>query len=153
MVLLGIFPFFVFVDGKLNKERTFEDGFGSIRTTHSARLRNGVEGWTDWPKFCDYDNEVSVRCLNEKINPNATIELWDDDEDRDYLLKIFKWNLVKVGGQIDAHFHPQFTYRDYARKQYTNDDFVELFWMFRNPCNDGKDYRRGDLLTERILFY
>uniref|UniRef100_A0AC34QZ32 Uncharacterized protein n=1 Tax=Panagrolaimus sp. JU765 TaxID=591449 RepID=A0AC34QZ32_9BILA len=162
VVLLGVvFPTVFGLFGRHNRDdlstvNFVHDGecnyFDWLGYQHTLKIsqEKGVEGWTNWPKHCDYSQNIHVKCSTGKLNPDAKIELWEDDNGEDDLIQTYSWNSTM--GQNDANLVVNADRSKFPGRDFFLDDYVELYFKFINPCSDGKNYRRGDLMAEGIIF-
>uniref|UniRef100_A0AC34PYV2 Uncharacterized protein n=1 Tax=Panagrolaimus sp. JU765 TaxID=591449 RepID=A0AC34PYV2_9BILA len=94
-----------------------------------------LKDYTIWPLGCPYQNRITIECSG-KINPNATIALWDWDKySSDDLVFTFNWTHIYDGQKkayIDAFASPRQLDEDNSYK-------VELYFKFRNPCYGQKN--------------
>uniref|UniRef100_A0AC34QYC2 Uncharacterized protein n=1 Tax=Panagrolaimus sp. JU765 TaxID=591449 RepID=A0AC34QYC2_9BILA len=156
VVFLGVvFPTVFGLFGRHNRdvnliyECTYYDELGT-KNTKKISQEGGLEGWTNWPMYCDYSQTIYVKCSTGKLNPDAKIELWEDDNGEDDLIQTYTWNSTM--GQNDANL---VVYADHSKlPDYDTflEDYVELYFKFINPCSDGKNYLRGDVMAKSIIF-
>uniref|UniRef100_A0AC34RD28 Secreted protein n=1 Tax=Panagrolaimus sp. JU765 TaxID=591449 RepID=A0AC34RD28_9BILA len=156
VVFLGVvFPTVFGLFGRHNRdvnliyECTYYDVMGT-RLTSKISQEGGVEGWTNWPMECSYSQNIYVKCSTGKLNPEAKIELWEDDNREDDLIQTYTWNSTM--GQNDATLVVNVDKSTLSEHDTFLEAYVELYFKFINPCSDGKNYIRGDVMAESIIF-
>uniref|UniRef100_A0AC34QL23 Uncharacterized protein n=1 Tax=Panagrolaimus sp. JU765 TaxID=591449 RepID=A0AC34QL23_9BILA len=93
--------------------------------------------YTIWPIGCPFHNRITVECAG-KINPDATIELYDlDDVSSDDLIATFTWNHIHEGKK-KAYFDAFASARnlDESEPISQQEDEVELYFKLHDPCLD-----------------
>uniref|UniRef100_A0AC34QB22 Secreted protein n=1 Tax=Panagrolaimus sp. JU765 TaxID=591449 RepID=A0AC34QB22_9BILA len=97
----------------------------------------------------DVDVQITVECAG-KINPDATIELWDvDDVSKDDLISTFKWTYIHEGNRT-AYVDAFATTCQLDRAEYDDEREVELYFKLLDPClgQQNKEYLIKNVVSQ-----
>uniref|UniRef100_A0AC34PXF8 Uncharacterized protein n=1 Tax=Panagrolaimus sp. JU765 TaxID=591449 RepID=A0AC34PXF8_9BILA len=154
LVFVAFCLIFVIINGfeygidEIRRRCWFDTFYGGHTGRNEYVFVKDLHNYTSWVKHCPYENRIGIHCLNGKIPPNATFEIWDNDLwpfPDDF---VAKFNLTSVepngkNGYFDVYV-PTAYFDDYGNT-------VDLYGVFYNPCEGVGKFETGDLMRSHFF--
>uniref|UniRef100_A0AC34QCR8 Lectin n=1 Tax=Panagrolaimus sp. JU765 TaxID=591449 RepID=A0AC34QCR8_9BILA len=109
---------------------------------------DGFYDYTNWVRYCPYENRITIHCKNGKVNPTAYLEIWDNDPGSDDFAG--KATLTHIEADGKSGYFDVYIPSD---NMYDLSETVDLYGKFYHPCtNVPGQVRVGNMLLKEFSF-